>query len=82
MSAEEIAERGMVLLGCGKMGSAMLAGWLENGMDPASVWVQDPQPSDWLRGTGVHLNADLPEAPALVLVAVKPQVMAEAYGRA
>ena len=31
MDFGEIAERGLVLLGCGKMGSAMLAGWLEGG---------------------------------------------------
>lgn len=73
-----IADRGLVLLGCGKMGSAMLAGWLDGGLPAASVWVLDPMPSDWLRGTGVHLNADLPSAPAIVLVAVKPQMMAEA----
>jgi len=40
--------------------------------------VIDPAPSDWLRARGVHVNADLPEAPAVVVVAVKPQVMAEA----
>lgn len=67
-----------MLLGCGKMGSAMLAGWLARGLPASSVWVLDPHPSDWLRSTGVHLNQDLPAAPAIVLVAVKPQMMAEA----
>jgi pyrroline-5-carboxylate reductase len=56
----------------------MLQGWLADGLPPASVWVIDPNPSDWLRGTGVQINADLPEAPAIVLVAVKPQMMGEA----
>ncbi|GGH34375.1 pyrroline-5-carboxylate reductase [Cribrihabitans marinus] len=78
MDFSDIADRGLVLLGCGKMGSAMLAGWLEGGLPPRSVWVVDPAPSDWLRGTGVNLNADLPETPAIVLVAVKPQMMGEA----
>ncbi len=73
-----IAERGLVLLGCGKMGSAMLQGWLAQGLPAASVWVQDPFPSDWLKSTGVHINASLPTSPAVVLVAVKPQIMAEA----
>jgi len=78
MLDSRIAAQGLVLLGCGKMGSAMLAGWLAGGLPPSSVWVIDPQPSAWLRGTGVQLNGDLPAAPAIVLVAVKPQMMAEA----
>jgi len=75
---DEVERRGLVLIGCGKMGSALLAGWLGQGLPPASVWVRDPQPSDWLMQAGVHLNEGLPPDPALVLVAVKPQVMAEA----
>jgi pyrroline-5-carboxylate reductase len=78
MENSRIAADGLVLLGCGKMGSAMLAGWLARGLPVGSVWVSDPHPSDWLRATGVHLNEDLPECPAIVLVAVKPQMMAEA----
>ncbi|WP_297773900.1 pyrroline-5-carboxylate reductase [uncultured Roseovarius sp.] len=78
MTLDDLAEKGLVLLGCGKMGSAMLQGWLANGLPPASVWVIDPKPSDWLRGTGVHLNIELPSNPAIVLVAVKPQMMGEA----
>ncbi len=74
----EIAARGLVLLGCGKMGSAMLAGWLAGGLPPGAVHVIDPAPSDWLRGTGVRLGGRAPGAPAALLVAVKPQVMAEA----
>ncbi len=78
MDMSEIAARGLVLLGCGKMGSAMLAGWLKQGLPATSVWVLDPNPSDWVKAQGVHVNADLPEDPAIVLVAVKPQMMGEA----
>ena len=78
MRFKDIPDRGLVLLGCGKMGSAMLAGWLKGGLAPSSIYVIDPNPSDWLRGTGVHLNADLPKDPAVVLVAVKPQMMGAA----
>jgi pyrroline-5-carboxylate reductase len=73
-----IAKRGLVLLGCGKMGSAMLEGWLAQGLPAGSVWVNDPFPSDWLKAQGVNLNSTLPENPAIVLIAVKPQMMAEA----
>lgn len=78
MKMDELSARGLVLLGCGKMGSAMLEGWLDRGLAPAGVTVIDPRPSDWLRETGVHLGSDLPPAPAIVLIAVKPQMMAEA----
>ncbi|MGH1577894.1 pyrroline-5-carboxylate reductase [Planktotalea sp.] len=78
MNLDAVAERGLVLLGCGKMGSAMLAGWLDGGLPAASVWVQDPYPSDWLKSSGVHINEGFPEAPAVVLIAVKPQMMEEA----
>ncbi|WP_353471248.1 pyrroline-5-carboxylate reductase [Salipiger sp. H15] len=78
MKDGELAQRGLVLLGCGKMGSAMLEGWLGRGLPPASVWVNDPHPSEWLKAQGVHLNEVLPESPAIVLIAVKPQMMADA----
>ncbi|MEZ5912731.1 MAG: pyrroline-5-carboxylate reductase [Paracoccaceae bacterium] len=81
MSYDAIAARGLVLLGCGKMGSAMLQGWLAAGLAPAAVWVLDPKPSAWLSAQeagGLHLNAGLPPDPAVVLIAVKPQMMAEA----
>lgn len=78
MDMARVAEQGLVLLGCGKMGSAMLAGWLDHGLPAASVWVIDPYPSDWLKAQGVNINTPLPEAPAVVLVAVKPQMMGEA----
>lgn len=75
MDFSEITRRGLVLLGCGKMGSALLEGWLKGGLPASSVWVIDPAPSDWLRGVGINLNTDLPPDPAIVLVAVKPQMM-------
>ncbi len=78
MDFSEINARGLVLLGCGKMGSAMLAGWLSGGLAPGSVTVMDPAPSEWVRGTGVATNAPLPEAPAVVIIAVKPQMIGEA----
>jgi pyrroline-5-carboxylate reductase len=78
MSFNDLSKRGLVLLGCGKMGSAMLSGWLKGGLSPAAVHVLEPHPSDWLKTSGVHLNGTLPPSPAVVIVAVKPQMMAEA----
>ena len=78
MDIEDVKRRGLVLLGCGKMGSAMLAGWLKGGVPAQSVWVIDPKPSDWLLAQGVHLNEGLPDSPAVAVIAVKPQVMEEA----
>lgn len=75
---ERVKDQGLVLLGCGKMGSAMLEGWLKQGVPPAAIWVLEPHPSDWLKSTGVHLNVGLPAAPAIVLLAVKPQMMGAA----
>ncbi|MEM9796856.1 MAG: pyrroline-5-carboxylate reductase [Pseudomonadota bacterium] len=78
MTLDRIAAQGLVLLGCGKMGSALLAGWLEGGLAPGAVHVRDPAPSDWLQAQSVVLNGDLPSAPAVTLIAVKPQMMGDA----
>ncbi|MDF2231321.1 pyrroline-5-carboxylate reductase [Albimonas sp. CAU 1670] len=76
-----LAPRGVTLLGCGKMGGAMLEGWLASGLPPASVTVIDPNPSDRLKalaGEGLKLNPEsLGEADVCIL-AVKPQMMGEA----
>ncbi len=71
----------LALVGCGKMGSAMLEGWLANGVKPADVWILEPYPTDRLNALaneGLHLNAGLPAEPALCMLAVKPQYMLEA----
>jgi pyrroline-5-carboxylate reductase len=78
MTMNDVAERGLVLLGCGKMGSAMLAGWLRGGLPARSVWVIDPQPSEWLQKQGVRIGETLPDSPAIVMIAVKPQMMQDA----
>ena len=78
MTFNDLSKRGLVLLGCGKMGSAMLAGWLKGGLAPDAVHVLDPNPSDWVKAQGIHLNSALPVSPAVVIVAVKPQMMGEA----
>jgi pyrroline-5-carboxylate reductase len=73
----------LLLVGAGKMGGALLAGWLRQGLDPKSVYVQDPSPSEdtaaLLASHGIPAEAQprLPVAPAVVVMAVKPQIMDE-----
>jgi pyrroline-5-carboxylate reductase len=60
------------LVGCGNMAGAMLARWLEEGVDPAHVSVI--RPSGAAAGAGVRVTTDYPEdeVPAIVLLAMKP----------
>ncbi|MBS0232892.1 MAG: pyrroline-5-carboxylate reductase [Proteobacteria bacterium] len=76
----------VVLAGAGKMGAALLAGWLERGLDPARIIIQEPNLSgaalDLARKHGIRSVARLEpqtEAPAVIVVAVKPQVMDEIF---
>ena len=78
MTLDRVTADGLVLLGCGKMGTALLTGWLGAGVPPGSVWVIEPNPTDWLRASGVHLNQGVPPKPAVALLAVKPQMMGAA----
>ncbi len=78
MSFDDIKARGLVMLGCGKMGQAMLEGWLARGIAPESVTVIDPYPSDWVTSQGLRVNQGLPDDPAVAIVAVKPQFMDQA----
>jgi len=78
MDLSGLNDRGLVLLGCGKMGSALLEGWLKNGLRADAVHVIEPNPSPWLKHTDVHLNGALPSSPAMAVLAVKPQMMGAA----
>lgn len=77
----------LLLVGCGKMGGALLRGWLRQGVDPEQVYVVDlaPKELDDVRAAGVHILTSpdqLPRdlKPAIILLAVKPQFMDEALG--
>lgn len=73
----------LLLVGCGKMGGALLEGWLAEGVSPATVSVVEPFDSpfiDQLRGQGVTTIKAVEELPsdydpAVVVLAVKPQMM-------
>ena len=73
----------LVLVGAGKMGGAMLEGWLKSGADPKKVIVLDPFAADEMKALlarhGVSLNpaiAGIANA-EVILIAVKPQMMEE-----
>jgi pyrroline-5-carboxylate reductase len=74
----------VLLVGCGKMGGALLSGWLKGGVVTRALAV-DPGPGpDAFAGdsrvtafkSGLELPADF--APDVVVIAVKPQMMADA----
>lgn len=78
----------LVLAGAGKMGGAMLTGWLAGGLSPKHVFVQDPGPppemaqllaDNAIISAPVLSAADLPSAPAVIVVAVKPQIMDDVF---
>ena len=77
---DDINRRGLVLVGCGRMGGAMLRGWLARGLEPGAVTVIDPRLSPEWQDKGLRVNADLPADPAVLVLAVKPQMMSEALG--
>lgn len=76
----------VLLAGAGKMGAAMLSGWLARGLSPRDVLIQEPQ----LAGEAAELAAQhgitvspafesLAVAPAVIIAAVKPQVMDQVF---
>jgi pyrroline-5-carboxylate reductase len=73
----------LVLAGAGKMGGAMLSGWLAQGLDAKCVAVIEPQPSDEIRALaakGIRLNPSPKDvgAVATLVIALKPQSFREA----
>ena len=71
----------LVLAGAGKMGGAMLRGWLDGGLAASAVAVVDPHLSDDMRAfceaKGLALAAPA-SPPEVLLLAVKPQTFAQA----
>jgi len=68
----------LVLVGAGKMGGAMLAGWVRLGFARTQIVVLEPRPSveiAALAKTGVRLNPPVKEIRdvAFVVIAIKPQ---------
>ena len=68
----------LLLVGCGKMGGAMLDGWQSRGLAPADVLVAEPveglrPKKPGLRAVGS--TSEISDTPEIVVLAVKPQTM-------
>jgi pyrroline-5-carboxylate reductase len=76
--------RSLVLVGAGKMGGALLEGWLGRGMPGTVVSILDPHPSAAMLALcashGVTVNPDPAglAQPEVLLLAIKPQMLDEA----
>lgn len=73
----------LVLVGAGKMGGAMLKGWLAAGLAPERVSIFDPAPTPDIEAfiaAGVHANpiAAQVAGPAVLVLAIKPQMLESA----
>src|SRR6476661_1231202 len=69
----------LVLVGAGKMGGAMLDGWLARKLPPKKVIVLEPQPSKSIKALakrGVRINPK--GAVGAMVIAVKPQTAPDA----
>lgn len=84
MFDEITKKRPLVLVGCGKMGSALLGGWMKAGLTPARALVVEPAGKD--AATGKLAKAqfyasleDMPQdvTPRVIVLAVKPQIMGD-----
>jgi pyrroline-5-carboxylate reductase len=71
----------IALAGAGKMGGAMLTGWLAGGLGASRVIVVEPSPSDDIKalaGKGMRLNPKDAGIAETLVIAVKPQTFGEA----
>jgi pyrroline-5-carboxylate reductase len=73
----------VALAGAGRMGGALLLGWLTGGLDAGRIFVIEPHPSDEINlvaKRGIRLNAAAQEIGTVdtLVVAVKPQSFREA----
>ncbi len=77
----------LLLVGCGKMGGAMLEGWLAQGLAPGDVWIVEPNQAvgAGLARRGLRHVSDAAQLAgamrlAVLVLAVKPQMMEGAVG--
>lgn len=73
----------LLLVGAGKMGGALLDGWLRLGLNPKNLAVLEPHPTRELvalkrRGLRLNPSGKLAKPAAVIVLAIKPQTAPEA----
>ena len=66
----------LLLVGCGKMGGAMLDGWLSRGFAAADVLVAEPVEALRPKKPGLRAvgsTSEVSDTPEIVVLAVKPE---------
>ena len=72
----------LLLIGAGKMGGAMLQGWLARGLPRDKISVIEPQPDKRLRALGergLRLNPPRRGKASVIVLGVKPQTAPEGF---
>ena len=75
----------LLLVGAGNMGGALLKGWLDQGLAASQIAVQDPSPPPAMaallaqHGIRAEASPKLGAPPAVLLVAIKPQLMDQVF---
>lgn len=70
-----------MLVGCGRMGSALLRGWFDQHLRPELVDILDPNPPEWIRAMlplGLRINPPDRRHYDVIVIATKPQYFASA----
>jgi pyrroline-5-carboxylate reductase len=71
----------LTLVGAGKMGGAMLKGWIDGGLTPSGITLVDPSPSPEMtafataRKIALNPPATHRRAPEVMVLAIKPQTL-------
>ena len=84
MTDAVLKDASILLVGCGRMGGALLRGWFDRGLAPTQACVVEPAVSTlrWAADAGAACVDDfaaIPEGfePDLIVFAIKPQMMGE-----
>ena len=80
MIAEKKINKFIKIIGCGKMASAILDAWLKKSVPPENIYVDDPNPSEWLlkkKRDGLNINTKEDILFDYCFIGVKPQSLDE-----